>query len=183
VTTIARPRAWKCGDEGCRINRIRDRPLGVRVGGLYPSPRSRSTYPLSRGFRARRPSEIDRRDHQKSTAANEFFADLLRLQPRVLLSLDWAATQSSRAAILRTLRQMEHSTARLEEAVTYRESCRNTPVSAPQFEWAASKMTLVLPCGGLAKVRMGQRGQKKQYSLSRRLCKSAAATARRSSGR
>jgi hypothetical protein len=61
VTTITRPWAWKFGDEDCRVSRVRDRPLCVRVGGLYPSPQSRSTYPISRGFRAQRSSEIDGR--------------------------------------------------------------------------------------------------------------------------
>jgi hypothetical protein len=60
-TSIARRWAWKCEDEDCRINRVRDRPLCVPGDGLYPSRQSRSTYPVSRGFRARRPSEIDRR--------------------------------------------------------------------------------------------------------------------------
>jgi hypothetical protein len=101
----------------------------------------------------------ERGDHQKLTAANELFADLLRLQPRVLLPLDWAATQTSWAAILRTLGQMEHSTARLEEAVaTYREACRNTPVSALRFDGPRSKMALVLRCGGLASAKTGQHG-------------------------
>lgn len=42
-------------------------------------------------------------DIQKLTAANDCFAAMLRLQPRALLPLDWAQTQSNRAAILRML--------------------------------------------------------------------------------
>src|SRR5215469_15714892 len=94
-----------------------------------------------------------RSDQQKLTAANERFADLLRLQPRVLLPLDWAATQSNRAAILRTLGQMEYSTARLEEAVaTYRQVLQEYPRQRTPVRWAAIQNDL-----GLTLWRLGER--------------------------
>ena len=94
----------------------------------------------------------ERGDHQKLTAANQLFADLLRLQPRVLLPMHWAATQSSRAAILRTLGQMEHSTARLEEAVaTYRGALSECPRQRSPVRWAAIQNDL-----GLTLWRIGE---------------------------
>jgi tetratricopeptide (TPR) repeat protein len=91
-------------------------------------------------------------DHQKLIAANELFADLLRLQPRVVLPLDWAATQSSRAAILRMLGQMDHATPRLEEAVaTYREALQEYPRQRAPARWAAIQNDL-----GLTLWRLGE---------------------------
>ena len=96
----------------------------------------------------------ERGDHQKLTAADALFADLLRLQPRALLPLDWAATQSNRAAELRMLGQMEHATARLEEAVaTYREALQEYPRHSAPIRWAAIQNDL-----GLTLWRLGERG-------------------------
>jgi tetratricopeptide (TPR) repeat protein len=93
-----------------------------------------------------------RSDHQKLTAANERFAALLRLQPRALLPLDWAATQSNRAAVLRMLGQMEHATARLKEAVaTYREALQEYPRQRAPVRWAAIQNDL-----GLTLWRLGE---------------------------
>jgi tetratricopeptide (TPR) repeat protein len=94
-----------------------------------------------------------RSDHQKLTAANERFADLLRLQPRALLPLDWAATQNNRAAVLRVLGQMEQATARLEEAVAaYREALQEYPRYSAPVRWAAIQNDL-----GLTLWRLGER--------------------------
>ena len=63
------------------------------------------------------------------TAANEFFAALLRLQPRALLlaGLGCDPEQSGRGTEDRW-GQREHATARLEEAVaTYREVLQEYP--------------------------------------------------------
>jgi tetratricopeptide (TPR) repeat protein len=92
-------------------------------------------------------------DHQKLTAANEHFAALLRLQPRALLPLDWAATQSNRPAVLRTLGQMEHGTARLKEAVAaYREALQEYSRQRSPVRWAAIQNDL-----GLTLWRLGER--------------------------
>ena len=95
----------------------------------------------------------EHRDYQQLTAANERFSALLRLQPRALVPLDWAATQSNRAAVLRTLGQMEHGTARLKEAVaTYREALREYSLQHSPAPWRAAQNDL-----GLTLWRLGER--------------------------
>ena len=94
----------------------------------------------------------ERSDLQKLRDANERFAALLRLQPRALLPLDWAGTQSNRAAVLRILGQREHATARLEEAVaTYREVLQEYPRQRAPVRWAAIQNDL-----GLTLWRLGE---------------------------
>lgn len=94
----------------------------------------------------------ERGDLQKLRDANERFAALLRLQPRALLPLDWAGTQSNRAAVLRILGQREHATARLEEAVaTYREVLQEYPRQRAPVRWAAIQNDL-----GLTLWRLGE---------------------------
>lgn len=95
----------------------------------------------------------EHRDHQKLTAAKEHFAALLRLQPQALLPLDWAATQSNRAAVLRTLGQMERGTARLKEAVVaYREALEEFTRERAPARWAAIQGDL-----GVTLWRLGER--------------------------
>jgi tetratricopeptide (TPR) repeat protein len=92
-------------------------------------------------------------DYQKLMVANERFAALLRLQPRTLLPLDWAATQRNRAAVLRTLGQIEQGTARLQEAVVaYREAVQEYTRQRAPVRWAAIQGEL-----GLTLWRLGER--------------------------
>jgi len=50
-------------------------------------------------------------DDKALTAAGEYFARLLLFQPRILVPLDWAATQSNLAAVSVALGQRQERTA------------------------------------------------------------------------
>jgi len=82
-------------------------------------------------------------DHKALGAARERFADLLRLQPRALVPLDWAATEGNLGTVLTALGQRERETARLEEAVAaHRAALEERSHERVPLEWAATQGNL-----------------------------------------
>src|SRR6516162_3820898 len=76
-----------------------------------------STHHLNREAHVLHTEGSQHRDSTILAAAGDRFAALLPLQPRALVPLDWAATQSNLGAVFTALGQRESGTTRLTEAV------------------------------------------------------------------
>jgi len=101
------------------------------------------THHLNREAHTLYSESLERDDQPALAVASERFAALLLLQPRALVPLDCAATQSNLGMVLTSLGKRENGTARLEEAVAaYRAALQIYASEHAPLQWAMIESNL-----------------------------------------